>query len=168
MVLVCDLGNTNFVFAFFENDECIMSFRLVSSNLMGKDEYVAKLNNIILDKKIDISKISGAIMSSVMPSISKIIKDAIEEVFAIETLVFGPGVKSGMAIKTDNPSEVGTDLVAACIGALDKYSAPLLIVDLGTATKINVVDKNNNFIGCTIQVQDKIFIKIWIRICCIK
>ena len=150
MVLVCDLGNTNIVFGMYEDDKLVYSFRLISSKLMGLDEYVAKLNNIISDKKIDINKINGGIMSSVMPSISKIIKDAIKEVFKIDVLVFCKGVKSGIAIKTDNPSEVGSDLIASCVGAVQKYGAPLLIIDLGTATKINVVDKSNNFIGCVI------------------
>lgn len=150
MILVCDLGNTNVVFGFYEKDTFISSFRLVSSNLMGLDEYVAKLNSVIKDKNIDISKIEGAIMSSVMPSISKIIKDAIKISFKVDPLVLGAGVKTGMAVLTDNPSEVGTDLVASCVGAVSKYGRPLILVDLGTATKINVIDKNGAFIGCVI------------------
>ena len=86
MILVCDLGNTNVVFGFYEKDTFISSFRLVSSNLMGLDEYVAKLNSVIKDKNIDISKIEGAIMSSVMPSISKIIKDAIKKYFSFSVI----------------------------------------------------------------------------------
>lgn len=156
MILVCDLGNTNVVFAMYENDECLLSFRLISSKLMDKDEYIAKLNNIINDKKVDISKINGCIMSSVMPQLSKIIKDAISEVFKVEVLMFGKGVKSGLPIKTDNPSEVGSDLIAACVGALNKYGAPLLILDLGTASKINVIDKNGSFVGCIIAPGLKI------------
>ena len=150
MILVCDLGNTNVVFGLFENDVCFDSFRLVSSKLMGLDEYKAKLNSIVLDKKIDVSKIEGCIMSSVMPSISEIINEAIKQVFKVDVLVFGKGVKSGMPIQVDNPNEVGTDLIAACVGAINKYGKPLLLVDLGTATKINVVDKNGAFIGCII------------------
>ena len=150
MILVCDLGNTNIVFGLFNNNEKLLSFRLVSSNLMDLDEYVAKLNNIVLDKKIDVNKIKGAIMSSVMPSIAKTIKESIEKVFNVEVLVFNKKVKSGMPIKVDNPNEVGTDLIAACVGAKDKYGTPLIIVDLGTATKFNVVDKDGAFIGCVI------------------
>ena len=89
-------------------------------------------------------------MSSVMPSISKLIKDAIKITFKVEPLVLGAGVKTGMPILTDNPSEVGTDLIASCIGAVSKYGKPLLLVDLGTATKINVIDKNGAFVGCLI------------------
>lgn len=150
MILVCDLGNTNVVFGLYENNVCLDSFRLISSKLMGLDEYVAKLNSIVKDKKIDVSKIEGGILSSVMPSIAKIIKDAIKLTFQVDVLVFGAGVKSGMQVQVDNPSEVGTDLVAACVGAVAKYGKPLLLVDFGTATKINVVDKNGAFIGCVI------------------
>lgn len=150
MVLVCDLGNTNIVFGLYENDICLDSFRLISSKLMGLDEYVAKLNSVIKDKKIDISKIEGAILSSVMPSIAKIIKDAIKVCFQVEPLMIGSGIKTGLPIQTDNPNEVGSDLVAACVGALAKYGKPLLLLDLGTATKINVIDKNGAFIGCII------------------
>jgi len=156
MILVCDLGNTNVVFGLYENDVCIDSFRLISSKLMGLDEYRAKLNSIIKDKNIDISKIKGAILSSVMPSISKIIKDAIKLVFNLDALVFGVGVKSGMAIRVDNPNEVGTDLIAACVGAVHKFGKPIILVDFGTATKINVVDKNGAFIGCVIAPGVKI------------
>lgn len=156
MILVCDLGNTNIVFGLYENNVCLETFRLISSKLMGLDEYVAKLNNVIKDKKINISKIEGAILSSVMPSIAKIIKDAIKIVFKTDVLVFGAGVKSGMAIQVDNPSEVGTDLIASCVGAVNKYGKPLLLVDFGTATKINVVDKNGAFVGCVIAPGLKI------------
>ncbi len=156
MILVCDLGNTNIVFGLYENNEKLLSFRLVSSNLMDLDEYVAKINNIINDKKIDVSKVRGAIMSSVMPSIAKTIKRAIEIVFNVDVIVFGSKVKSGMPIKVDNPIEVGTDLIASCVGATHKYGTPVVIVDLGTATKINVVDKTGAFIGCVIAPGLKI------------
>lgn len=156
MILVCDLGNTNVVFGLYKNDICLDSFRLISSKLMGLDEYVAKLNSVINDKNIDISKIKGAILSSVMPSIARIIKDAIKICFGVEVLVFGAGVKSGLAIQVDNPLEVGTDLIAACVGAINKYGKPLILVDFGTATKINIVDKNGAFIGCTIAPGLKI------------
>ena len=156
MILVCDLGNTNVVFGMYENDTCLITFRLVSSKLMGQDEYVAKINSIIRDKNIDVSKVTGAIMSSVMPSISMIIFNAIKEVFNVEPLILGSGVKTGMPILTDNPNEVGTDLIAACVGATSKYGKPLVLVDFGTATKINVIDKNGAFIGCVIAPGIKI------------
>ena len=150
MILVCDVGNTNVVFGLYDADNCISNFRLVSSKNMYLDEYVAKINSIVKDKKIDVSKIEGAIMSSVMPSITKTIKDAIKVVFNLEPLVLGAGVKTGMPILTDSPSEVGTDLIAACVGAVSRYGKPLVLVDLGTASKINVIDKNGAFIGCLI------------------
>ena len=99
MILVCDLGNTNIVFGLYENNEKLLSFRLVSSNLMDLDEYVAKINNIINDKKIDVSKVRGAIMSSVMPSIAKTIKRAIEIVFNIDVIVFGSKVTLNCLIR---------------------------------------------------------------------
>lgn len=156
MILVCDLGNTNVVFGLYDNDKCMDSFRLVSSKLMALDEYIAKLNTIVKDKNIDVSGVEGCIMSSVMPSIATIIKDAIKSVFKVDVLMFGAGVKSGMSIQVDNPSEVGTDLIAACVGAVSKYGKPLLLVDFGTATKINVVDKNGAFVGCVIAPGLKI------------
>ncbi len=156
MVLVCDLGNTNVVFGFFKNDELVVSFRLVSSKLMGVDEYVAKINSIILDKKINIKEVEGIILSSVMPSLSKVIFDSLVKVFDIKPLIFKAGIKSGLPIQVDNPSEVGSDLIASCVGAKEKYGYPLVLVDLGTATKINVIDKNGAFIGCTIAPGIKI------------
>ena len=156
MILVCDLGNTNVVFGLYDNDKCMDSFRLVSSKLMALDEYIAKLNTIVKDKNIDVSGVEGCIMSSVMPSIATIIKDAIKSVFKVDVLMFGAGVKSGMSIQVDNPCEVGTDLIAACVGAVSKYGKPLLLVDFGTATKINVVDKNGAFVGCVIAPGLKI------------
>lgn len=156
MILVCDLGNTNIVFGLYENDKYIDSFRLVSSKLMGLDEYIAKINSVIKDKNIDVSKIEGCILSSVMPSLTKIIFDSIKLCFKVDVLIFEKGVKSGIALQVDNPNEVGSDLIAACVGALYKYGKPFILVDLGTAIKINVVDKNGAFIGCTIAPGLKI------------
>ena len=156
MILVCDLGNTNIVFGLYENEKNIYSFRLISSKLMGLDEYVAKINSIINDKKIDISKITGCIFSSVMPSLTKTIFDAIKIVFNVQVLLFERGVKSGIALQVDNPNEVGTDLIASCVGAIYKYGKPLVLVDIGTAIKINVIDKNGAFVGCTIAPGLKI------------
>ena len=150
MILVCDLGNTNIVFGLYENENNICTFRLVSSKLMGIDEYVAKINSIINDKKIDINKITGCILSSVMPSLTKIIFDALKQVFNVEVLLFEKGVKSGIALQVDNPNEVGTDLIASCVGAINKYGKSVILVDIGTAIKINVIDKNGAFIGCII------------------
>jgi type III pantothenate kinase len=94
---------------------------------------------------------SGAIISSVVPEITDAIKTAVQIVTGQTALVIGPGVKTGLNIRIDNPAQLGADLVAGAVGALNKYPMPCLVLDMGTANKISVLDSKGNYRGCTIS-----------------
>lgn len=96
-------------------------------------------------------KFTGAIISSVVPELTAEIISAVEKITSIKAMLLGPGLKTGMNILTDNPAQVGADLIAGAVAAASHYRLPCLVVDLGTATKISVIDENGSFCGCTIS-----------------
>ena len=159
MVLVLDLGNTNLYIGIYENNSLIKEVRKHTDLYRSSDEYYEIFDSFLRLENISPSSFEGAILSSVIPSLTLTIKFAIEKLIKKECKIVGKGIKSGLSIRIDNPSELGSDLVADSVGALAKYNAPLIIVDLGTANKILVVDKNKDFVGCTISVGLKIGMK---------
>ncbi|MBE6133000.1 MAG: type III pantothenate kinase [Erysipelotrichaceae bacterium] len=159
MVLVLDLGNTNIYLGIFENGQLIHEFRKHTDLHRSSDEYVEVFKSFFLTHNIDTTSFEGGIISSVVPSLTTTLKSAIEYLINKPCLVVGKGVKTGLSIKIDNPSELGCDLVCDCVGAVSKYPLPLIIADLGTANKILVVDSQGAFIGCTISVGLKLGIK---------
>ena len=159
MVLLLDLGNTNLFVGVYDKGKIIKEFRKHTDLRISGDEYYEVLKIFLLNNNLKGSDFEGAILSSVIPSLSGTIKFAVEKLIGKECMILGKGVKSGLPIRIDNPSELGSDLVADCVGALTKYKAPLIVVDLGTANKILVVDKNVNFVGCTISVGIKLGMK---------
>lgn len=159
MVLVLDLGNTNLYIGIYENNSLVKEVRKHTDLYRSSDEYYEIFDSLLRLENISPSSFEGAILSSVIPSLTLTIKFAIEKLIKKECKIVGKGIKSGLSIRIDNPSELGSDLVADSVGALAKYNAPLIIVDLGTANKILVVDKNKEFVGCTISVGLKIGMK---------
>ncbi len=159
MVLLLDLGNTNLYAGVYSGGKLIAEFRKHTDLYRSSDEYAEILRSFLNLKKIDIALLEGAILSSVIPSLSATLKNAAEMLIGKECKVVSKSLKSGLAIRIDNPSELGSDLVADCIGALKRYSAPFIVADLGTANKLLVVDRNGDFVGCTIGVGLKIGMK---------
>lgn len=156
MILLLDLGNTNLYVGVCENNRIVTEFRKHTDLNRSSDEYLEVLQSFFLTHKLNPNDFNGAIISSVIPSLTLTIKTAVEKLIKHECLVVNKKIKTGLNIKIDNPSELGADLVTDCVGALAKYQAPLIIADLGTANKILVVDKNGSFVGCTISVGVKI------------
>ena len=159
MVLVLDLGNTNLYIGIYQDGTLIKEIRKHTDLYRSSDEYYEIFNSFFRLENFDPSSFEGAILSSVIPSLTLTIKYAVEKLIKKECKIVGKGIKSGLSIRIDNPSELGSDLVADSVGALAKYNTPLIIADLGTANKILVVDKNKEFIGCTISVGLKIGMK---------
>lgn len=151
MLLVIDIGNTNITLGVFENDERKMTARLSTQTDKTGDQYAVELISILTIHKIDIKDLSGCIVSSVVPSISNSLKKACR-LIGIKTPMFvGPGVKTGLDIKIDNPAQLGADLVVGAVAAIEKYPLPCIILDLGTATTLSVIDKNGAFLGGSIS-----------------
>ena len=150
MILTVDVGNTNVMLGGFEGDR--LSFVASLSTAAGEtaDEYGAKLLSILALHGVERSDINGAILSSVVPQLNSVIREAIEFLYGITPLLVGPGIKTGIGISCDTPSSVGSDLISAAVAVSSVYKAPGLIVDMGTATKMMVMDKNGAFIGVSI------------------
>ncbi len=145
MLLAIDVGNSNIVLGVLDGDELVTSGRLSTNIQQTDEEYAMKLHAFLsLHNALDID---GAIISSVVPALIGTLKKAIKIITGISALVVGPGVKTGLSIKIDDPAQLGADLVVGAVAAKEKYPCPLIIFDLGTATTGSVLDRDGNFLG---------------------
>lgn len=145
MLLTVDVGNTNIVIGILNGKTLINSGRLSTDIDKTADEYAMTLYSFLqLNNSLDID---GAIISSVVPALVRTLVDAIKTVCNVEALVVGPGIKTGLSIKIDDPAQLGADLVVGAVAAKEKYPQPTIIFDLGTATTGFVLNKNADFIG---------------------
>jgi len=149
MICVFDLGNSELKIGVYDNDTLIKTFRLKSDRNKTSDEYASSITSLFKEANINIDEVSGTILASVVHELTNEVKEAIKSIM-IEPLIIGPGVKTGLIIKCDNPIEVGSDLVACSVGGINKYDAPLILVDAGTATKILIINEKKEFCGCII------------------
>lgn len=147
MILAVDIGNTNIVIGVIDGKDILFTERLSTNHLKTEMEYANDLRTIFEICDIDKEKIEGGIIASVVPQITSIMKLAIQKLFTFRPLIVGPGIKTGINIRLDNPSEMGSDRVADAVAAINEYQAPIIIVDMGTANTISVIDKNKNVIG---------------------
>ncbi len=145
MLLAIDVGNTNIVLGVLSGDTLVSTGRLSANINETDEEYAMKLHSFLsLHNALDIN---GAIISSVVPALIGTLKRAVRFVTGVTPLIVGPGVKTGLSIKIDDPAQLGADLVVGAVAAKAKYSCPLIIFDLGTATTGSVVDREGNFLG---------------------
>lgn len=151
MILTIDIGNSNITLGGFDSDELRFICRLSTDCAATEDEYAFRILSVLRLHAVQHTDITDVIVSSVVPPINTAIKRAVEFLFQTTPLFVGPGMKTGLGIQCDMPSSVGADLICACVGANAEYGNPVLIVDIGTATKMMVVNKNNAFIGATIM-----------------
>lgn len=147
MLLTVDIGNTNITIGAYLDDNLEFIARLASQQLKTADQYAIDLINILKLKECDADKFKGAIISSVVPNITDSFKYAIEQVLELTPMIVGPGIKTGLNIKIDNPAQLGADLVVGAVAVVNRYPLPAIIYDLGTATTISVIDKLGNFLG---------------------
>lgn len=150
MLLVVDVGNTNINIGAYSGDELVFVSRISTDRSKTRDQYAVELKSIFALYNADLLSFSGSIVGSVVPELTYELCEAISVLTHTEPVTLSPGIRTGLNIKTDNPAEVGADLVAGAVGALTQYEMPCLVLDLGTATKISVLDKNGAFLGCTI------------------
>ena len=150
MVLTIDIGNTNIVLGVWDKETLLFVSRLKTDKLKTEDGYAIELKNVFELYNVNSSKIHGSIISSVVPQISNAVARAVERLIEKKPLVVSPGIKTGLNIKTDDPAQLGSDIVVGAVAALSKYPKPIIIFDMGTATKISVIDTNSSFLGCVI------------------
>ncbi len=150
MILAVDIGNSNIVLGGILNGEIHFISRLETNHNRLEDEYATYILGILNLHKVDKTSFEGAIISSVVPPLSAVLSRAVKKLIGKTPLILGPGVKTGLNIKTDNPSQLGSDIVANNVAALSIYGGPVIVIDMGTATTISASDDANTFIGCAI------------------
>ncbi|HSP17072.1 MAG TPA: type III pantothenate kinase [Thermoanaerobaculia bacterium] len=144
-LLVVDVGNTNIVLGIYRDDELVNSWRLATARDRTADEY-GILSKQLIDGALD-GGLEGAIVGSVVPPLNTAMSWMINHYFGIEPMFVEPGVKTGIAIRVDNPQEVGADRIVNCVAAHDRFGGPTIIVDFGTATTFDVVTAEAEYVG---------------------
>lgn len=150
MILAIDMGNTNIVIGCIDHQHTYFVERVTTSHNKTDTEYAIHIKNIFEMHQINPEDITGAIVSSVVPPLNDTITWAVEKICQKTPLMVGSGMKTGMNILMDNPKTVGSDLIVDAVAASKEYPCPVIIIDMGTATTISIVDKNCNYSGTVI------------------
>ena len=150
MILTYNIANDEITLGFIEDDVLVDTVRVSADIKRTSDEYACIFGGLMELHKIKPDLLDGAIGSSVVPTLTETVRAALEAVIGVRPHILGVGPKTGLNILTDDPSQLGADLVASAVGALKKYESPMILVDFGTATTFSVLDKNGSFIGCAI------------------
>lgn len=145
MLFVIDIGNTNIVLGAFKGDDLVVSWRMTTKTPRTSDEYGLFMYNLLLSKGIDKDAIKDVIIASVVPNIMYSLVSGIIKYFDTTPIIVGPGVKTGIDIRTDNPKEVGADRIVNTVSAYDTYGGPAIVIDFGTATTYDVVTEDGIF-----------------------
>ncbi|MBP0727243.1 type III pantothenate kinase [Bacillus sp. RG28] len=147
MLFVIDVGNTNTVLGVYQNEELIHHWRIETNRYKTEDEYGMVIGSLLSYADIQFTDFTGVIISSVVPPIMFALERMSTKYFKQKPLVVGPGIKTGLNIKYDNPKEVGADRIVNAVAGIAQYGSPLIIVDFGTATTYCYIDENKNYIG---------------------
>lgn len=156
MILAVDIGNSNIVLGCMEDQRIVFEARIRTDATKTSDEYCVDLKNILDIYEVNREEVEGAIVASVVPQVLNSIKTAIKKLTGRNSLVVGPGLKTGLNIKVENPSQTGADLVVGAVAALREHKPPMIIIDMGTATTMTVLDETGAFIGGCISPGVKI------------
>lgn len=147
MLLCTDVGNTNIKFALYKGEKLLMKLRFSTNRSKTADDYAVDLYTIFKINNVNVKEISGSIISSVVPLVTDLLKKAIMTVANVDSLVIGPGIKTGLDIRLDNPGAVGSDIVCMCVALKEYYPCPVIVVGMGTATTILYMNENKAYCG---------------------
>lgn len=159
MVLAVDIGNTNVTLGVYRDEKFILTARLATETGRTSDQYAIDIKDVLSLHGEDYKAIEGCIISSVVPAVGESVAKGITALCKIKPMVLGPGLKTGLNIKIDNPAQLGADLVAGAVGALEKYPMPCIIIDMGTATTISLLGKNGEMLGGAIAAGVRLTLK---------
>ena len=147
MVITIDVGNTNITVGVFRGDEVMATFRITTKMPRTSDEYGMLLSNLLEQNKIRHDDIEDAIIASVVPNVMHSLEGAIIKYFGINPIIVEPGTKTGIRVVTENPRQIGADRIVDAAAAYELYGGPVLVLDFGTATTYDLVDKNGAFVS---------------------
>jgi len=151
MVFVIDVGNTNIVLGCYEDGALKFVSRMATDVSRMEDQYAIEILNILTLYKCTPNCVEGAIISSVVPPLTPILREALKKLLGCQVFVVNPELKTDLVIKIKQPSILGSDLICASVAAIRQFPLPCIIADLGTATKIMALDKDGAFLGCSIM-----------------
>jgi type III pantothenate kinase len=152
MLLALDVGNTNTVLGLFKlaegvPAELMANWRITTSRTYTADEFGVLLRNLFALRGLEIEVVTGIAISSVVPPLDSMLRQTFELYFHVKPLFVEPGVKTGLPVLTDNPTEVGADRIVNCVAAFERFGGPTIVVDMGTATTFDVISKKGEFLG---------------------
>lgn len=147
VILVFDVGNTNIVLGVFNDSELAANWRLSTNRHRTADEYGIMLKELFSFSGIDMSRIEAVVISTVVPPLTFTLARVCQKYFKLNPLVVGPGIKTGLSIKYENPREVGADRIVNAVAGIDKYGYPIIIVDFGTATTFCAINARGEYLG---------------------
>ena len=147
MILAIDMGNTNIVIGAIDHKKTYFVERVTTNHGKTDLEYAVNIKSVLDIHGIPLSQITGGIISSVVPPLNMTLKSAIKKIFGFEPMLVGSGMKTGINILMDNPKTVGADMIVDAVAAIKDYPCPIIVIDMGTATTMSVVDSSGNYIG---------------------
>lgn len=147
MLLAIDIGNTNIVLGGIEDDKIVFEARIATERVRTSDQYAAEIKNMIGLFGVKPTDVHDCIISSVVPPVLNSVNTGVRKIIGKQPIVVGPGLKTGLNVQMDSPSQVGSDRIVIAVAALAEYEPPLTLLDLGTATTIEVVGKDNTYLG---------------------
>ncbi len=147
MIFVCDVGNTNMVFGVYNEDKLIEHWRISTSRDKTEDEFAMVIKDLFNHVGLKFSDFTAMIISSVVPSIMFSLERMCDKYFHVKPLIVGPGIKTGLNLKYDNPRELGADRIVNAVAAIHHYSLPLIVIDFGTATTFCYINEKGHYMG---------------------
>lgn len=151
MLLTIDVGNTNIKLGIYDGDELHRIIKISTDSHKTADEIAVELYTLMQVYSVDAYSIDGCIICSVVPRITNRLKAAVKSVTGVDALIVGPGIKTGVNICIDDPATLGADLVVACAAAQSMFDNPCIVISMGTATAMFVIDENRRMLGGTIS-----------------
>lgn len=159
MLLAIDIGNTNVTLGAYDDTALAFTARLATDGRMTADQYAIEIKNVLSLHGLEYQNIEDCIIASVVPTVGNAISRAVSMLCDIVPLELGPGIKTGLNIKIDNPAQLGADLVAGAVGAISEYTLPCIVIDMGTATTISVINSKGQFLGGAIAAGVRLTLK---------
>ncbi|CAH0306133.1 Type III pantothenate kinase [Peribacillus sp. Bi96] len=147
MIFVLDVGNTNTVLGVYDEDILKYHWRIETSRHKTEDEYGMVIKSLLQHEGLSFDQFDGIIISSVVPPIMFALERMCKKYFGIKPLIVGPGIKTGLNIKYENPREVGADRIVNAVAGIQEYGSPLIIVDFGTATTYCYINEDKQYMG---------------------
>ena len=147
MIFVIDVGNTHIVAGLYQDDELLIDWRIATNKAKTADEYGVLFKNLFNNDNFSLSDVEKIVISSVVPPLVNILEEVVVKYFSQQPMIVGPGIKTGVNIKTDNPREVGADRIVNAVAANELYQGPKIIVDFGTATTLCAISKKGDYLG---------------------